>query len=266
MALIQFNIKMNSLKMGYLSQKKYKIRENFFLYFSAIILALLTCIYFIEDVFSINLCNPFIVYCLSGILILYSFIVKKNKLVVCFCTIFIVNYTILSANANIFINNKFNGIKSIDLLFSATTPFKNKLNKNDISSTGSLILANKYIVPYAELHGGVPIIVIKVDLRDVKKDELSLVFKHLSDFILKQQKAVVVFGDFALSTWDTEFIDFLHRSNLEVKNCFVFNGDSFLRFLKKPSFFILGFEALGISNLQFINDKEDIIATISFGL
>ena len=90
-----------------------------------------------------------------------------------------------------------------------------------------------------------------------------IVSRLLKDFIVNLDTPVVVFGKFGIPTWDRLFIKFLRESKLKVKNRFIFTGNSFIRFIKNPGFYVLGFEEMGVNNIE-TKSNGDIDTTVSF--
>ena len=252
--------------MGYLSQKKHKFRENIFLITSVIILSIITGLYLLANGFYFECFNIFHVYCLSLVLLIYAIYIKKYKFALVYGVIILINFVLISANANIFFSKTFNGPHELTLPFSKESSLTQSYTPENIVSGGSLIVANKYALPYVNVYEGNIITIIKVDLEGASKFEYDVVFKQLKDFIINQDTPVIVFGKFGLPAWDRRFIKFLREAKLNVKNKFLFTGNSIVRFLKIPSFYILGFEEMGIKNLVVKSkaNKETIDTIISF--
>lgn len=246
--------------MGYLSQKKQQKRESIFLWVMAVIMTAFTIKYFVDTGFHIGWFNLFHVYCLSGILVIYSIWCKKYKTTFFFICLFLINYTYIAAYANIFISDKFDGKQNIILSFSPKQTLIDELKGYDIISSGSLILANKYKAPFAVIKRDIPLTVVKVDLRQVKKNEYPLIFRHLNEFVITQDSPVIIFGEFGIPAWDEDFKKFLDTSNLSVKNRLIFNNGSKFNIFSLPGFYVLGFREMGVSDISLIDtDKQKAI-------
>ncbi len=252
--------------MGYLSQKKHESRENIFLTILAFVLVITTGIYLLLNGVYFDFFNIFHVYCLSLLFALYTIFIKKYKFTLIFGLILVFSYIILGTSANIFFTKSFNGKQNLKLTFSENVSLKQNFNSDDVVSAGALIVANKYISPYVNVKQDETLTFIKVDFKNVLQTEYNLIFKHLKDFIFNQSNPVVVFGEFGLPVWDKRFITFLRETNLKVKNKLIFTGTSVYRFIKTPSFYLLGFDEMGINELSIKDNNKTIEMVISFNL
>ena len=185
-----------------------------------------------------------------------------------FAIVLILNYTILAISGNIFLSNSFDGNNVCNITFAPHHLFSENFSKDKIISSGSLVVAKKYISPYVILNEGKPIAFIRVDFRGAKRREYPVIFEHLREFILKQDVPVVIFGEFGIPAWNSAFKKFLNKSELSVKNRLVFTESSPFNIFTLPSFYILGFKEMGIKEIKlFETDGEKVIkVTISFNL
>ena len=253
----------NCLKMGYLSQKKHKLKENIFLIISATVLSLITVFYVVTKGLYFELFSIFHVYCLSMTFTVYTIFVKRYKFALIYGVIILVNYILISANANIFFSKTFDGQHKLKLPFSKEQTLKQGFNSESLFSSGTLVLANTYVVPYINVDQGNILTLIKVDFQNATKAEYGVIFRQLKDFIINLDTPVIVFGNFGIPSWDRLFIKFLRESKLKVKNRFIFTGNSFIRFIKNPGFYVLGFEEMGVNNIE-TKSNGDIDTTVSF--
>lgn len=256
--------------MGYLSQKKHQARENIFLYVTAFFLMILSCLALIKpDLFYAGF-NLFHLYCLSLALLIYSAFVKKYFQTFIFFLCFILNYTLLSASGNIFFSDNFQGRKLLTLYFSKddTAPAAN-FSQEDILSSGTVLLSHHYIAPYTIVDiAGKPLTLLKVDFRNPVPSDYDSVFKNLNDFLLTQDNPVIIFGEFGLPIWARPFKTFLDVSGLQVKNRLVFTKGSPFNIFTTPSFYILGFQDMGLSSIKISTrpTAPTVSADISFTL
>ena len=252
--------------MGYLSQKKQQIRENIFLSTMTFVLFCVTLLFMFFPVANSKFLNFFHIYCLSGIFFFYSLIVKRFVLSASFAFILAVNYVILAISGNIFLSNTFKGNSRCELTFASQHLLSDSFEKEKIISSGSLIIAKKYISPYVVLDEKVPIVFIRVDFRGAKRKEYPLIFKHLHDFIVKQDSPVVIFGEFGIPSWEVAFRNFLNKAELTIKNKMLFTEGSRFNIFTLPSFYVLGFREMGVNaiHIQEINGEKIIKTDISF--
>ncbi len=252
--------------MGYLSQKKQQTRKNIFLWFMVFFLGGLTIFSLTDSRLGNIWFNLFHLFCLSGVILLYCLIIKKYKIAAYFGIIFLINYTSLSAAANIFISDGFDGKESFNLTFNPKENLIDTLPVDQIEAAGTLILAHRYQAAYAVMGYKNRLTLIRIDLKEIKKKEYPLIFEHLREFILLQDNPVIVFGEFGLPAWASSFKKFAADTGLTVKNKLVFTKGSGFNIFSVPSFYILGFQEMGISQITQVknNDKKVIEATISF--
>ena len=245
--------------MGYLSQKKHQTRENIFLYTTAAALTALTAKSFADPGFSFGFFNLFHLYCLAGLLLVYALWVKKYKPALFFGVLLLINYTTLSAAGNIFLSDAFNGRESLTLVFAPNKDFVETAEENKIAA-GSLILAHRHIAPYTVINQDNPLTLVRVDFRQAQDSEYPLIFKHLHEFLLKQDNPVILFGEFGVPAWHRLFKQFLDDSGLTIKNHLLFTQGSKFNIFSMPGFYVLGFHEMGISSIKR-NGKEIIVKT-----
>lgn len=252
--------------MGYLSQKKQRKRESIFLFFMAVVMVFFTTKCFFNSAFHIAWFNLFHVYCLSGILVVYSLWRRRYKSAIFFACFFLINYTYIAASANIFISDKFNGKQNLVLFFNPDKPLFDQLKNEEIMSSGSVFLANRYKTPFVRIKKNIPLTIVRVDLPNTKEMQYSLIFKHLNEFIIKQDNPVIIFGNFGIPVWNRDFKKFLNESGLYVKNRLIFYDGVSCNIFSLPRFYVLGFKEMGISDISFMkeNKQEIIKLDISF--
>ena len=251
--------------MGYLSQKKHQIRENIFLYVMALFFAGLSIFSISYPGFKIAFFNLFHLYLFSFALMVYALIVKKYKPAIIFCLVWVISYTTLSSSVNLFMSDKFHGFNNINLTYGIKKSLADEFSKDAVSS-GAIILADKFISPYVTIDKNSPVTIIKVNFNDAKYGQYSVIFKHLRQFIIKQDNPVIIYGEFGIPAWSKIFKKFLRSTGLSVKNKLIFTGSSKYNIFTTPTFYVLGFHEMGISKLTISsNDNQNIIQTeISF--
>ena len=240
--------------MGYLSQKKHQIRENLFLNGGAVVLTFFTLFSLTNVAFDIVFPNLFHLYLLSFLMIVYSIVVKKYKTTLIFIMLFIINYTALSASGNIFISDSYDGNKKIKLSFDKNSDIIGDFY-NAKTSSGSLILANNTIAPYIKIDDKNPMTIIKINLSNSNIKLRKKILKQLKNFITKQDNPVILYGDFGVPSWNRYLRRFIIQSRLSVKNRILFTKNSSYNIFSTPSFYILGFNDMGVDNIEIKNNK-----------
>ena len=187
-----------------------------------LVTAVLTILFLAYPHFKLSFFNIFHLYCLSFILLLWSLLAQKYKIGFAFAVIYIVNYIFLSAHCNIFLSDTFKGTNSLNLIFAPNHLLTESLPEEKIISSGSLIIANRFLGSYAVLNETRPLTIVRVDFSNAKRKSYKLIFKQLHEFIIKQDTPVIIFGDFGLPAWDPLFHRFLNRTDLNVKNRLLF--------------------------------------------
>ncbi len=252
--------------MGYLSQKKHETRINIFLYMLLLIVASLSLLSFSVPGFKIGFFNLLHLYVISFCLIIYSVVIKRYKIALIFALFFLVNYTILSSSINIFFPDTFIGVKNIKLKFGPDVDLsKEFLNKKETS--GAIILAKKFVAPYVVIKDNdVALTMVMVDFRGATKEQYYQIFNQLHQFVIKQDDPIIIFGEFGLPAWSRYFKEFLNISGLSIKNNLIFTQSSVYNFFTTPSFYVLGFQEMGVSHIETsnINGKKVITVDISF--
>lgn len=249
--------------MGYLSQKKHQIRENLFLNVTSVVLTFFTLLSLINLGFDFSFPNLFQLYVFSFLMFGYSLIVKKYKISLIFIMLFLINYTALSASGNIFLSESYDGKQKIELVFDENLEISSSLPK-DSGLAGSLVLADNITAPFIKGEKNHPITIIKVDLRKIKSDTRKRIFNQLRNFIIKQDGPVVVYGEFGVPSWNKHLKKFMLQTRLSVKNRVFLTKSSYLKFFTMPSFYVLGFNNMGIDNLRIEESKSS--SNIKFDL
>lgn len=245
--------------MGYLSQKKHQFRENLFLNVISIVLTFFTLFSLINVNFDIVFPNFFHLYILSFIMFIYSLIANKYKVSLIFVMLFIINYTVLSASGNIFLSDTYNGTKKIKLTFDESLNINGDFCGSE-TNTGSLILADKVIAPYIKIKNNTPLTIVKINLKDVSLNLRKKILKKLKAFITKQDNPVILYGDFGEPSWKRHLRRFIVQTRLSVKNRLLFTRDKPYNVFSTPSFYVLGFNDMGIDNVVIKNNgKTNII-------
>ena len=241
--------------MGYLSQKKHQFRENLLLNVTSIVLTFFTLFSLANSGFDIVFPNLFQLYVLSFIMLIYSAIVKKYKICLIFMMLFIINYTALSSSGNIFLSDFYDGNKKIELTFNNHSDVSGKFGDAKINK-GALVFADNITAPYIKIENENPMMIIKVNLRNIKTKLRKKVLNQLAHFITKQDNPVVLFGDFGVPSWNRYLRKFTIQARLTIKNKILFTNNSAYKFFSLPSFYILGFNNMGVDNIKISDDPN----------
>lgn len=98
------------------------------------------------------------------------------------------------------------------------------------------------------------IMVINVDFSKMKPGEEKVIFKNLTEFVLAQNVPVIIVGDFGLPSWREPFQEFLTDTGLEVKNRIILSDGKYLfNPFARPTINVLGYKALGLERIKFLN-------------
>ena len=245
--------------MGYLSQKKSQNRKSLFFKASSVVVLIWSFILIYNPNLTILKLNLFHLYLLSFILFLLSFIAHNYKTTFAF----FVCYTNLSSSTNIFLSNNFSGRSSFGLFFSAADSTLNTTLEK--TSSGTLILADDTKAHYTVVQTPQPLTLISINLNKTSIKKIPLVFKNLHQFIVSQDNPVIVVGEFGIPAWQKTFKQFLNDSGLKVKNRFIFTSGSKYNIFSTPTFYILGFREMGVSNITLTDSlNKTLSANISF--
>lgn len=105
---------------------------------------------------------------------------------------------------------------------------------------------------------GSSFIFINIDFSNIKYPEQEIIFHNLADFVLSQDKPVIIIGDFGIPAWSKTFQDFLVKTELEVKNRIVLSdGESLFNPLVVPSINVLAYKNVGLKNIEFLNRSKN---------
>lgn len=101
-------------------------------------------------------------------------------------------------------------------------------------------------------------IFINIDFSNLKYNEQEVIFHNLADFVLSQDKPVIIIGDFGIPAWSKTFQNFLIKTGLEVKNKIILSdGKSLVNPFIIPSINVLAYKNVGLKNIQFLNKSKN---------
>ncbi len=239
--------------MGYLSQKKYKERENVFFVAASIIMVAVAFGLLLNPEFTFLNLNLFHFYCVGFIVFLAAVVAKKLVPILVLGLSLIVIYVLLAISGNIFFSDRVDGIYEAEIVFN------NNLEIPSAMSKGVLVSDDKVLASYAVVNEEAPLMVIMVDFRGFDKAKYKALLKSLRKFVIKQDVEVVLLGDFGMPAWSRRFRKFTEASGLMVKNRFVFDG-----FFTPPQFYVLGYKEVGVKSIT--RKEKDWVVKISYNL
>ena len=101
--------------------------------------------------------------------------------------------------------------------------------------------------------------IIKINLNTLNSKQRKKVLNQLTHFITKQDCPIVLFGDFGIPSWNRYMRKFSAQTRLNIKNKILFTDKSNYKYFKLPSFYILGFNNMGIDNIKIDNKNNQTI-------
>lgn len=244
--------------MGYLSQKKHKIRENIALNCISVICAIMAAILFKYPEFVLFKLNLFHFYCIIILLLIWAIAARKWLPATVVGIACAVCYIQLSISGNIFISDKYDGEHFHHIEYT------NNLQIDDAKGKGGLFFGKQEFAQYAIISGMSPLLIVKVDLGELPHEKYAVILKELHKFVVKQDMPVVMMGNFNMPSWAKVFRRFSEYSGLKVKNRIIFANAKEQGFFAIPHFYILGFGHLGIKNLQV--DKKKMSFDVEYDI
>jgi len=234
--------------MGYLSQKKNKVRLNVFFAGISLVSVFLVMLLLINPEFGFWGLNLFHFYCISILLFLIALFMQKWLPVAILGISALIIYVLIAMSGNLFFSDRLNGSYRI------TAEFNKFGISNDAITKGNLVADEKSFASYAVVNEDAPIMLIKVDFRNIDAKKYSVLLKSLHKFIIKQDIEVVLFGDFAMPSWSKVFRKFTEYSGMTVKNRFIFDSIGAV-----PSFYVLGYNNIGISDIEVQANEGKVV-------
>ena len=131
------------------------------------------------------------------------------------------------------------------------------LSKDTPARYGRIMLNSRFEASFITLKSeDNSFIIINLNLRGISVKEKMHVFENLSEFVLNQDEAVIIIGDFGIPAWSTTFNKFLLKTGLEVKNSITLtNGLSRFNYTNPPTINLLAYKNVGISKIKILPKK-----------
>jgi hypothetical protein len=106
--------------------------------------------------------------------------------------------------------------------------------------------------------------IIKINLDKYSSKVRKKVLKQLKNFVIKQDNPVILYGDFGVPAWNRYLRRFMVQTRLSIKNRLLFTKGASYNIFTTPSFYILGFNAMGIENLKIKNNDKTVTFDVLF--
>lgn len=105
---------------------------------------------------------------------------------------------------------------------------------------------------------GSSFIFINIDFSNITYGEQDVIFHNLADFVLGQDKPVIIIGNFGIPAWSKTFQDFLVKTELEVKNHIILsNSKNLANPFAVPSINVLAYKNVGLKDIKFLNKSKN---------
>ena len=126
-----------------------------------------------------------------------------------------------------------------------------------VSDSGELMLSPQGRAGFVQLNfGGTKLIFISLDLLSPSYPEKQIALKNLEQFINAQNIPVIIVGRFGMPAWSFDFMRFLEKTGLEVKNHILLsNGETLFNPFVAPSLMVLAYKDFGIRDISFLPAK-----------
>ena len=98
---------------------------------------------------------------------------------------------------------------------------------------------------------------VALDFSKISLAEQKTSLRNLAEFINMQDVPVIVVGSFGQEVWSADFLDFLEKTKLEVKNKIILSdGKQWFNPFKIPTINILAYKDFGIEEMYFLPAKK----------
>lgn len=251
--------------MGYFSQRKKNERENIVLKFAIIFLTMLSVVILFAGekgglfAFFSNL--RFQIFIVISIVFAYSLYQRRTIYAFLSLVIMLFFYGLVSSHANLFFNTNVSPKRILDITFSKN--YEPKIDSPNFTTTksGYINLSNQRkasfltIKQYDEEYT-----IVSLNLTYLNKEEYSLLYNNLSEFVIQRDEPIIIVGNFGLPAWHPVFKRFLSVTSLGVKNKILLrdNQGSFNPFIT-PRVNVIGFDNVGIDNISFTPNSRNIL-------
>lgn len=260
--------------MGYFSQRKKQKRVNLFL---ALSLSIIAIILFSGFFFSDSALSRWVdayrfqIYAVTVFLLIYALIYQKTVSTIAAFGLLLFNYTLLSADANLFFNSQVDGSSGLSLSYHrGKTSFPELASAvNEPSKRmGTIRLAPGYDAVFLTFNADDhTLTLINLDFDQISPRYAALAYDNLSEFVGSRDEPVLIVGDFGIPAWSPVFKRFLHQTGLQVKNHILLtDGYKIFAPAAVPTINLLAYKNVGISEISYQQTQRDDPLLIKFDL
>lgn len=135
------------------------------------------------------------------------------------------------------------------------------LTPHKIMRSGDVLLSKNNKASFAEIKVNLlKFVFISLDFSKSSFAEVKTALKNLSEFVNMQDTPVIIVGKFGIEAWAPDFLNFMDKTGLEVKNSIILNdGKHFFNPFIIPTINILAYKDFGISRIEFLPVKKNKI-------
>ena len=248
--------------MGYLSQRKKRARENIFMLISIMILTIVYFSLFFENGEDSVLSNfrawQFHFYLYNLFLFAYTLWHRRVFYSLLAVLLLCLNYTSLAKSTRLFFSQEGKSSPSIEIVYKKDAEnynFLPQIGEKNISRQGKINLSQNLFGFYKNINqDNKQVTVIVVSFSPKYKSELQTALNNLKQFVEMQDCPVILVGNFGLPSWAPKFRTFLRQTRLDVKNRILYtDGNASFKFWFVPDINVLGFDNVGIKNIEMKN-------------
>lgn len=132
-------------------------------------------------------------------------------------------------------------------------------SKYKVFRSGEVLLSEQGKAVFADIKiKNMKLMLITLNFSALSSKEQEISLHNLAEFINMQDIPVIVIGDFGQESWSINFLSFLEKTKLEVKNSIILrNGGFFFNPLKVPTINVLAYKDFGIQKINFLPATKD---------
>lgn len=133
------------------------------------------------------------------------------------------------------------------------------ITPHHIIRAGEVLLSQANRAGFAELKINLEqFVFVTLDFSSSTRAEQKIALKNLAEFVNMQDSPVIIIGDFGQEAWSVDFLDFMDKTGLDVKNKIILSKTHF-RFnpFVIPSINVLAYKDFGIKEISFLPSKKN---------
>lgn len=133
------------------------------------------------------------------------------------------------------------------------------VSSHETIRSGEILLSENNRAVFAEIHINInKIVFISLDFSKTTRKEQKTALKNLAEFINMQDAPIVIVGNFGQEAWTPDFLTFLEKTGLEVKNSLLlYNSRHKFNPFSVPTINVLAYKDFGIRKLSFLPSKHN---------